>query len=146
MDLQHTKGVPAHQGPAIALSISHRVWVLTPMAALPSHWDSPVALRFSLPITPSISTHGPGPHRGDGAPSSSSPSALQSRASTAAAPAPQAGGGNGKQIAEVGNILSTLACQDTRLLMKTQLCRHHLNDRPNFKASQTICFAAPPPQ
>jgi len=64
----------------------------------------------------------------------------------AAVPPAQAGSGNGKQIAEVGNISSTLARQDNRLLMKTQLCRHHLNDRPNFKALQTISFAAPPPQ
>lgn len=68
------------------------------------------------------------------------------RSLMAAAPPPRAGSNNGKQIAELGNVSSTLAFQDTRLLMKTQLCRHHLNDRPNFKGLQTISFAAPPPQ
>lgn len=75
-----------------------------------------------------------------------SPSWTHSSSTSMASP-PRAGSNNGKQIGELGNVSSTSSFQDTRLLMKPQLCRHHLNDRPNFKGLQTIsCAAAPPPQ
>lgn len=91
----------------------------------------------------------PAPHEVSRRPFASCPAhhgLTTERSLMAAAPPPRAGSNNGKQIAELGNVSSTLAFQDTRLRMKTQLCRHHLNDRPNFKGLQTISFAAPPPQ